>query len=71
VLLALWLLADRWGRATPDGTVLSLALTHELLGQLTGARRSPAADRLGEGAGNARQGLRCAPLETSRVRTGR
>jgi len=41
-LLALWLLADRWGRATPEGTVLSLALTHELLGQLTGSRRSTA-----------------------------
>jgi len=42
VLLALWLLADRWGSATAEGTVLSLALTHELLGQLSASRRSTA-----------------------------
>ena len=36
----LWLLAERWGRVTPDGVVLRLRLTHELLGQLVGARRS-------------------------------
>ena len=39
-LLTLWHLADRWGRVTPDGTLLSLPLTHDLLGQLTAARRS-------------------------------
>jgi len=42
VLLALWLLADRWGCPTPEGTVLSLALTHDLLGQLTASRRPTA-----------------------------
>jgi hypothetical protein len=35
----LWLLAERWGRVTPEGVVLSLRLTHELLGQLVGAKR--------------------------------
>lgn len=35
----LWLLAERWGRVTPDGVVLRLRLTHELLGQLVGAKR--------------------------------
>lgn len=37
--LVLWHLADRWGRVTPDGVVLPLALTHQLLGRLIGARR--------------------------------
>lgn len=35
----LWLLAERWGRVTPEGVVLRLRLTHELLGQLVGAKR--------------------------------
>jgi CRP/FNR family transcriptional regulator, cyclic AMP receptor protein len=42
VLLILWHLAERWGRVTPAGTVLHLALTHDVLGQLIGARRSTA-----------------------------
>lgn len=37
--LVLWHLADRWGRVTPDGVVLRLPLTHQLLGRLIGARR--------------------------------
>jgi CRP-like cAMP-binding protein len=32
-------LAERWGRVTPDGVVISLSLTHEALGRLIGARR--------------------------------
>src|SRR5262249_13853935 len=39
MLLMLHHLADRWGRVTPDGTVVSLPLTHDLLGQLIAARR--------------------------------
>lgn len=39
VLQVLWLLALRWGRMTPDGVVLTLPLTHELLGRLVGAQR--------------------------------
>jgi CRP-like cAMP-binding protein len=35
----LWLLAEHWGRVTPDGVILPLRLTHELLGQLVGAKR--------------------------------
>jgi CRP/FNR family transcriptional regulator, cyclic AMP receptor protein len=35
----LWLLAERWGRMTPQGVILRLRLTHELLGQLVGAKR--------------------------------
>lgn len=35
----LWHLAERWGRVTRAGVVLPLALTHESLGQLVGARR--------------------------------
>ena len=32
-------LADRWGRVTPEGIVIDLALTHEVLGRLVGSRR--------------------------------
>ena len=32
-------LADRWGRMTPEGVVVSLRLTHESLGRMVGARR--------------------------------
>lgn len=35
----LWHLADRWGKVTPDGIVLPLRLSHELLGALIGAQR--------------------------------
>ena len=34
LLILFWRLADRWGRVTPEGVVLPLPLTHELLGQL-------------------------------------
>jgi hypothetical protein len=39
VLALLWALAERFGRMTPDGVVLSLRLTHRLIGQLVGAQR--------------------------------
>lgn len=39
VLILLWHLGDRWGRAHPDGVHLSLPLTHALLGRLVGAQR--------------------------------
>ncbi len=48
LLLILWHLADRWGHVTPRGTVLPIALTHESLAQLIGARRSPVTVALGE-----------------------
>ncbi len=34
-----WHLADRWGRMKRDGVTLDIPLTHELLGELVGARR--------------------------------
>jgi CRP/FNR family cyclic AMP-dependent transcriptional regulator len=39
LLLTLWILADRCGRVTPEGTVLPLSLSHEVLGRLAAARR--------------------------------
>jgi CRP/FNR family transcriptional regulator, cyclic AMP receptor protein len=40
--LLLWfaLCGERWGRVTPDGVVVDLAVTHDLLGALVGAKRS-------------------------------
>jgi CRP/FNR family transcriptional regulator, cyclic AMP receptor protein len=40
LLAIMALLAERWGQVTPDGTMIPLALTHETLGRLIGARRS-------------------------------
>ncbi len=37
--LLFWSLADRWGRVGPDGVVLDLPLTHQVLGRLIGAQR--------------------------------
>jgi CRP-like cAMP-binding protein len=34
-----WHLADRWGRVTPRGVILSAKLTHNVISQLTGLRR--------------------------------
>lgn len=39
LLLIFWVLADRWGTVTPDGVVITLPLTHELLAVLAGCRR--------------------------------
>jgi CRP-like cAMP-binding protein len=39
LMAIMWLLAEKWGYVTPGGTVLPLALTHETLGGLIGARR--------------------------------
>jgi CRP/FNR family transcriptional regulator, cyclic AMP receptor protein len=39
VLTLLWHLAERWGRVTPDGVAVPLALSHGMVGQLAGARR--------------------------------
>jgi CRP/FNR family cyclic AMP-dependent transcriptional regulator len=39
VLAMLWLLAESWGHVTPGGIRLRLALTHETLGSMVGARR--------------------------------
>lgn len=39
IMAMLWLLADSWGQVTPGGVRVPLALTHETLGALVGARR--------------------------------
>ena len=39
VLATLWQLAERWGRVTPGGVVLSTPLTHRTIARLIGARR--------------------------------
>ena len=39
LLALMWLLAETWGRVTPNGTALPLKLTHDILGALIGARR--------------------------------
>lgn len=47
VELMLWHLADRWGHVTPEGTVLSIPLTHETISRLVGARRPPVTAAIG------------------------
>lgn len=47
VLLMLWHLADRWGRVTPEGVVMPVSLTQELLAQLTSLRRPTVSHALG------------------------
>ena len=42
------LLAERWGKVTPDGIVLRLPLTHELLAHLVGTRRQAVTSTVGE-----------------------
>ncbi len=39
LLAIMWLLAESWGQVTPGGVRLPLALTHETLGAMVGARR--------------------------------
>lgn len=39
LLVALWLLAERWGRVTPEGVVVRLPLTHRVLAMLIGCHR--------------------------------
>jgi CRP-like cAMP-binding protein len=43
-----WHLAERWGRVSPDGVIVPLALTHQILGQLVGARRPSVSSALSE-----------------------
>jgi CRP/FNR family transcriptional regulator, cyclic AMP receptor protein len=46
LLMILWHFAERWGRVTPDGVVLRLHLTHDLLAGIVGARRPPVTSAL-------------------------
>jgi CRP-like cAMP-binding protein len=48
-LLALfWHLAERWGRVHPGGVTLPMTLSHQLLGELVGARRPTVSAALAE-----------------------
>jgi len=47
ILLALWHMADEWGRVRRDGIALPLRLTHEQLGLVIGARRPSVTTSLG------------------------
>lgn len=39
LLLLFWLLAERWGTVSPDGVVVKLPLTHQVLAMLVGSHR--------------------------------
>jgi CRP-like cAMP-binding protein len=39
LLVLFWHLADRWGRVRPEGILLPVRLTHEVLARLVGAQR--------------------------------
>src|SRR5579875_365881 len=39
VLITLWHLANRWGRVSSRGVEINLGLTHEVIGEIVGARR--------------------------------
>jgi hypothetical protein len=48
LLALLWWLAEAWGRVTPIGTVVPVAMTHDVLGAMVGARRPTVTLALGE-----------------------
>lgn len=51
LLLLFWRLADRWGRVEPEGLVVALDLTQEVLGELVGAQRASVCVALGRLSG--------------------
>jgi hypothetical protein len=48
VVAVMWHLADRWGHVTPDGVVVPVRLTHEMLGKIVGAHRPSVTSALGD-----------------------
>lgn len=50
----LWQLADRFGRVTPEGVVLPMALTHQAIGHLAAAKRPTVSVALGQLAAEGR-----------------
>jgi CRP/FNR family cyclic AMP-dependent transcriptional regulator len=48
LLAIMWLLAESWGHVTSVGTTLPLSLTHDVLGELVGARRPTVTIALGD-----------------------
>ena len=47
LLVILWHYADRWGRMTKDGALLTMPLTHSVLAGVVGARRPSVTTALG------------------------
>jgi CRP-like cAMP-binding protein len=48
VLVSLWGLADRFGRVTPEGVVLPLAINHTMMARFVGAQRPTVSQAVGE-----------------------
>ena len=48
LLVLLWDLADRFGRVQPEGVVVPVRLTHEMLGRVVGAQRPSVTTALNE-----------------------
>ena len=48
LLIALWHFADRWGRVTPEGVVVRLALTHADLAEVVRAARQSVSTAIGD-----------------------
>ena len=48
LVLLFWHLAERWGRVTPEGVVVKLPLTHEVLARIVGARRPSVTTAIGD-----------------------
>ena len=48
VTALMWHLADRWGHVTPDGVVVPVSLTHDMIGRLVGAHRPSVTSALGD-----------------------
>jgi CRP/FNR family cyclic AMP-dependent transcriptional regulator len=48
VVAVMWHLADRWGHVSPDGVVVPVPLTHEMIGKLVGAHRPSVTSALGD-----------------------
>ena len=48
VVAVMWHLADRWGHVTPEGVVVPVPLTHEMIGKLVGAHRPSVTSALGD-----------------------
>jgi CRP-like cAMP-binding protein len=48
IVALMWHLADRWGHVTPEGVVVPVPLTHEMIGRLVGAHRPSVTSALGD-----------------------
>lgn len=62
LLILFWLLAERWGRVSPEGVRLTLPVTHEVLAMLIGTQRPTvtiALRRLGAAGLLLREGRDC------------